>query len=164
MSNVVAPPRSVAVLGAGNVGRALARGIAAAGVPVTIGARDPAAIDAPPGARAAAPADAVAEAEVVVLAVPVPALADLIPTLPLRAGVILVDATNAVRMSVPGGHPTVAHHVASLAPGARVVKAFNTVGAEHLDGTPVDGRRTTRPTGRCSRTSRSRSTRAPRSA
>jgi predicted dinucleotide-binding enzyme len=138
-------PAAVAILGTGNVGRALARGMARAGAAVTIGSRDPASVEAPAGVRVASSAEAVRTAEVVVLAVPVPALAELVRSLPLPDGVVVVDATNAVRTPVPDGHPTVAHHLAALAPHARVVKAFNTVGAEHLDGTPVEGRPTFLP-------------------
>jgi predicted dinucleotide-binding enzyme len=138
-------PAAVAVLGTGNVGRALARGFARAGAPVTIGSRDPAKVEAPTGVLVASSADAVRSADMVVLAVPVPALTEVVTGLPLPDGVILVDATNAVRVPVPDGHPTVAHHLAALAPRARVVKAFNTIGAEHLDGTPVDGRPTFLP-------------------
>jgi predicted dinucleotide-binding enzyme len=145
MSTTSPLPAAVAILGAGNVGRAIARGIARAGVPVTIGSRDPAGVEAPDGVDVAASADAVRAADLVVLAVPVPALTELVTSLPFSDGVILVDATNAVRVPVPDGHPTVAHHLAALVPTARVVKGFNTVGAEHLDGTPVDGRRTFLP-------------------
>lgn len=71
-------------------------------------------------------------AEVVVLAVPWSAVADVLGQVSNWQGKILVDATNRV---VPAPHdsaPTAAGDVARLAPGARLVKAFNCVGAEHI--------------------------------
>ena len=64
------------------------------------------------------------------------------PALGLRAGQVVIDATNAVRIAVPGGHPTMGDLVASLVPeGVGVAKAFNTIGAEHLSGGRIDGLR-----------------------
>lgn len=132
-------PQRVAVIGPGNVGAQLVRGFARAGHRVTVGARDTgkaaglAAID---GVEVLDPTTAAAGAEVVVLAVPVAALAATIAGLGDLSDKVLVDATNAVGVPVPDGHATVGAHVAALAPAASVVKAFNTVGAEHLaDGT-----------------------------
>lgn len=140
-----APPTDhpvVAVIGAGNVGSRLARGLARIGRRVLVGVRDPskaadlAALD---GIEVRDPAGAASEASLIVLAVPAAALADTIAALGALDGKVLVDATNAVGVPVPGGHDTVAAHVASLAPGAAVVKAFNTIGAEHLEDGSVAG-------------------------
>jgi hypothetical protein len=131
-------PRRIAVIGAGRVGGALARGLHGVGHRVVAGVRDPArATDlAADGIGVGTPAEAAAEAEVVALAVPVDALPDVLASIGGAAGAVLVDATNAVGAPVPGGFDTVGAYVASLAPEAKVVKAFNTIGAEHLaDGT-----------------------------
>jgi predicted dinucleotide-binding enzyme len=132
-------PQRVAVIGPGKVGSQLVRGFARAGHQVAVGARDAskaaglAAID---GVEVLDPVAAAAGAEVVVLAVPLAALTETITGLGDLRGKVLVDATNAVDVPVPDGHATVGAHVAALAPGALVVKAFNTIGAEHLaDGT-----------------------------
>jgi len=124
----------VAVIGAGNVGRQLARGLDRAGHRVTVGARQPerAADLTAEGITVTDPATATADSQVIVLAVPVAALADALASLGSLAGKIVVDATNAVGVPVPEGHGTVGAYVASLAPEAFVVKAFNTIGAEHL--------------------------------
>ena len=126
---------TIAVIGAGAVGRALAAGFTAAGREVVFGVRsvdDPRHADL---ARRFGLAEAAHGADLVVLAVPAAAVADTIPALGLRPGQIVVDATNAVSHAVPGGHPTMASHVASLVPdGVVMVKAFNTIGAEHLSG------------------------------
>jgi hypothetical protein len=128
----------IAVIGAGRVGSALARGLQHAGHRVVAGVRDPdkAADLAADGIGVAPPSEAAAAAAVVVLAVPVDALADAVASIDGAAGKVLVDATNAVGSPVPGGFDTVGAYVASLAPAAKVVKAFNTIGAEHL----ADGR------------------------
>lgn len=130
--------RRVAVIGAGSVGRALAIGLAGAGHQVVVGVRDPgseraAAVAAVLGAdRVVAPAAATADADAAILAVPVDALGEAVPGLGLTDGAVLVDATNAVMRPPPAGFHTVGAYVASLAPRAAVVKAFNTIGAEHL--------------------------------
>lgn len=131
----------VAVIGAGNVGSRLARGLARAGHRVTAGVRRPegAADLVAAGIAVADPAAAAAGAEVVVLAVPVAALPDAVASLGDLRGKTLVDATNAVGVPVPEGHDTVGAYVASLAPEAHVVKAFNTIGAEHLEDGQVGG-------------------------
>jgi hypothetical protein len=135
-------PKRIAVIGGGAVGRALHSGLTGAGHDVVIGVRDP---DDPkhasePAARLVDHAAAVSGAAVVILAVPVPALSGLVPTLGLVSGQIVVDATNAVRIPIPDGHPTVGDHVAALLPaGVLLVKAFNTIGAEHLGTGGIDG-------------------------
>lgn len=134
----------VAIIGGGSVGSALALGLHRAGHGVVVGVRDPA--DPKYAALGAsvplvAPVAAAEGADVVVLAVPVDALATTVPALGLRAGQIVVDATNAVRTPVPEGFSTVGAFVASLVPaGVPVVKAFDTIGAEHLATGSVGGR------------------------
>jgi predicted dinucleotide-binding enzyme len=128
--------QQIAIIGAGSVGAALASGFSAAGHHVVIGVRRP---DQPkydelPVETRTVDA-AVADATVVVLAVPAGSLADVVPSLGLHAGQIVVDATNAVFTSIPDGFDTLGDYVGSLLPdGVAFVKAFNTVGAEHLAG------------------------------
>lgn len=125
----------IAVIGTGNVGRALGLGLARAGHDVVFGSRRPSETsigDVP----VATSSEAVAGAEVVVLAVPASAAEATLQELPDLAGAVVVDTTNAVDWSrgpAVAVHPSQAERLASLAPGARVVKAFNHIGAEHLD-------------------------------
>jgi hypothetical protein len=76
-------------------------------------------------------------AEVVVLAVPYPALADLLPPLAdALSGTVVIDATNPVGPGLShglGGSTTSGtQQVQALLPGARVAKAFSIYGWENL--------------------------------
>lgn len=126
----------IAIIGAGSVGAALATGFSAAGHHVVIGVRRP---DEPKYEELSVEATtvdaAVADATVIVLAVPADSLGDVVPSLGLHAGQIVVDAANAVFTPIPDGFDTLGEYVGSLIPdGVALVKAFNTVGAEHLAG------------------------------
>ncbi len=132
----------VAVIGPGKVGSQLVRGFARAGHHVTVGARDAAKaseLTALARVEVLDPGGAAAAADVVVLAVPVRALAEALEGLGDLSGKVLVDATNAVSdacVLAVEGYETVSDYIAERAPGAAVVKAFNTIGSEHLaDGT-----------------------------
>jgi len=131
----------VAVIGAGNVGGRLARALTRAGHRVNVGAREPARAAglASEGIAVTDPATAAEGSDVIVLAVPVPALVDAVSSLGPLQGKILVDASNAVGIPIPEGHDTVGAYVAELAPGTFVVKAFNAIGAEHLEDGAVGG-------------------------
>src|SRR5437868_402543 len=88
----------VAVLGPGRIGGNVARQLARAGHAVTLAfARDESrlrALAADIGARVAAPAEAVAGAQVVVVAVPWSALDDALAQAGSLDGRIVVDTTN----------------------------------------------------------------------
>ena len=74
-----------------------------------------------------------------VLTVPGPALVDVVAPIALVLdGRPVVNATN-----VMGDGPTATELLASAAPGARQIRAFNTLGVENfaeptIDGTPID--------------------------
>lgn len=119
----------ITIVGAGNVGQALARGLLRAGHDVRLAVRRP--VPDAPAPTVAVPGSADG-ADVVVLAVPFVAVREAMADLAPPAGVVLVDATNPFGRPVPDGRASGAQYVASLAPSARVVKAFNVLGAEHL--------------------------------
>ncbi len=144
---------NVAIIGAGNVGTALATSLTRAGHDVVIASRDPqdaAAAAVASGARIA-PTNvaAVADADVVVLAVYYPSIADLAAELKgVVADKIIVDVSN--RMAFGADGPEIdttssnSEAIAELFPTAHVVKAFNTLFASRqvdpvVDGTQLDG-------------------------
>ncbi|MFZ4519784.1 MAG: NADPH-dependent F420 reductase [Microthrixaceae bacterium] len=150
----------VAFLGYGNVGAAIASAVARAGHDVVLAVNperpDGAAlaVAAHPdlaGATVAPAAEAVAAADVVVLAVPFAGLDALLPPLAdALEGTVVVDATNPVGPGLThglGSSRSGAQHVAELVPGARVVKAFNVYGYENLSDPPTgpDGLRAVMP-------------------
>lgn len=87
-----------------------------------------------PDAAAATPAEAAAASEVVLLAVPWPQVADALSQAGSLAGKVVIDCTNPLtpdRSGLAIGHTTsAAEELARMAPGAQVVKAFNTAFAE----------------------------------
>lgn len=132
----------IAIIGTGNVGRALGTSWAKKGHQVIFGSRDPhsekvgqVVTVAGPSAGAATIAEAGAVAEVIVLAVPWNTMQSVIEALGEVAGKIIVDATNPIGPGFQlalGTTTSGAEQVAGWASGARVVKAFNTTGWENM--------------------------------
>jgi 8-hydroxy-5-deazaflavin:NADPH oxidoreductase len=109
----------IAVIGAGNIGGTLGNKWTDAGHEVVYGVRQPQQADQ------TTPADAVAGAEVVVLAVPGPAAKDVIRSLgDSLAGKVVIDATNDISGSGK------LHALDELDDAAQPVRAFNTLGWE----------------------------------
>jgi hypothetical protein len=148
-----AAAETVALIGTGNVGAALGRRFAEQGHTVVYGSRNPAAADVAAlvratghGATALPPAQAAARSHVVVLAIPWTATEDVVRGLGDLTGKIVVDPTNP-RVQAQDGfadYPPLpdsnAERIARWAPGAQVVKAFSTLGAETmLDPRLADG-------------------------
>jgi 8-hydroxy-5-deazaflavin:NADPH oxidoreductase len=134
-------PRRLAVLGAGHVGPVIARLAVDAGYPVSVAASgDPADIALVaeliiPGARPQWAADAVADADIVVLAIPLHRFADVDPG--LLSNKVVVDAMNywpasdGVLDAFEDG--TSSEIVARRLPGSDVVKALNHIGYHELE-------------------------------
>jgi hypothetical protein len=127
----------IAIIGTGFIASVLGGALGRSGHKVTFGSRDPSSadlkVDAP--ASVASVADAVAGAEVIILALP----GQAVDQLALEYGAVLegklvIDSTN--RM----GH-AVSNSRAALPSGVRYVRAFNTLGGENM-AEPVfaDGR------------------------
>jgi 8-hydroxy-5-deazaflavin:NADPH oxidoreductase len=125
----------VAIMGAGNVGGGLGAALAAVGHQVVFGVRDPEsekttmALAACPGAMATSFAKAVDDADVVAFALRWDAALAAVRDLPSLAGRIVIDAMN--RLDGDPGRSTT-QDLADLLPGAKLAKAFNTIGFENL--------------------------------
>lgn len=143
-------PTKVAMIGAGNVGKGLGLRLLGAGHPVRFGLREgkeaPEWLAAQEGDVDALPlAEAAQWAQVIVLAVPGKAITDAVKSLGDLEGKIVIDATNPVGWDAgpvwaPPKEGSNAAAVAAQAPGAKVLKAFNTFGAEfHADPSVHDG-------------------------
>lgn len=143
---------NIAIIGAGNVGKALAGASVKAGHRLTVSSEHPENaqfLADQVGARAVASnRDAVAAADIVLLAVPYDAALDVVEELAgALDGKIVVDATNQVRPDVSGliyEGTSVAEMIQARAPKAKVVKAFNTALAARqaeptVEDTKLDG-------------------------
>ena len=129
---------NIVIVGSGNVGRALGTGWRKAGHSVTFAARDPTGAKAAELKRdgfAVVPQGDAGKAEAVVLAVPWTGIEATVRALGDLAGKIVIDATNPLTANLElalGFSDSAGETVARLAKGARVVKAFNTTGANNM--------------------------------
>jgi 8-hydroxy-5-deazaflavin:NADPH oxidoreductase len=132
---------SIAIIGAGNVGMALGKALTARGEHVFFGVPDPAKYSEAvrrlgPSVRLGTTDEAIDSADIVILAVPYSAAVEIARSRDEWRNRILVDATNPLVAGLAGlslGTTTSgAECIARAAAGARVVKAFNTTGAENM--------------------------------
>jgi 8-hydroxy-5-deazaflavin:NADPH oxidoreductase len=135
---------SIGIIGAGRLGQALARSMRRADRPVVIAnSRGPDSLSSVvdslgAGVKAGTTGDA-ARCSIVALAVPWAAIHDALADLTWSSEIV-IDATNAVLLPsldlVPLGGLTSSEIVAQLVPGARTVKAANTLSADVLGADP----------------------------
>jgi 8-hydroxy-5-deazaflavin:NADPH oxidoreductase len=119
----------IGVIGGGSVGGTLAKALARAGHEVKVGVRSPEGRELE-GATVVAAGDAVAGAEAVIVAVPGAQVEVFLAEHgDALDGVVVLDASN----TIGAGGPM--HHAAAFAehaPGAQMVRAFNTLGWENF--------------------------------
>ena len=132
---------NIAIIGAGNVGLALAKQFAAANHKVTLGVRDPSSAKHTKAAGAARATvatieSAAAGAEVVIFATPWPATHDAVKAAGALKGKIVVDCTNPVKPDLSGleipPEGSAGQAFVQWLPGVKVVKCFNTTGAPNM--------------------------------
>jgi len=128
----------IAIVGAGNVGKALGAAWKAARHDVAYALRPGSSKTKQlekDGFPVSPMADAAKSADVIVLAIPWIEAAPVIESLGSLKGKIVIDPTNPVSPDFEmelGFDDSAGETVALLAQGARVVKAFNTTGAENM--------------------------------
>jgi predicted dinucleotide-binding enzyme len=130
----------IAIIGAGSVGSTLGQAWLRHREDVTWGLRNPSdpKYAALPMERSKVPAEAVKQAEIVVIATPWSATHAAVTSLGNLVGKIVIDCTNPLGMGPDGlqlvlGFDTSAgEQVASWLPGASVFKTLNTTGASNM--------------------------------
>lgn len=133
----------IAIIGAGNVGGALATHWAEKGHTIYLGVRNTADFKGKellnnPNTLAHPIAEAVQMAEVVLLATPAPAAVDIARSLGDTTGKIIIDAMNIVMGRGPQGYANTADAILDHTATRDVVKCFNTTGYNNMKN-PVYG-------------------------
>jgi predicted dinucleotide-binding enzyme len=129
----------IGIVGSGNVGGTLGSRWARHGHEVTFSSREPESekmrklvADSGPSAHAATLRETVADNDVLLLSTPWPVTKEILAGAGDLSGKILIDAVNPILPGLAGLEvgttSSGAELVAEWAPGAKVVKAFNTVG------------------------------------
>lgn len=142
----------IGVIGSGNVGGTLGRRWARLGHEVAFGSRTPGSTEmrrlvteAGATARAATTGEIAQESEVLLLATPWAATREILEGAGPLEGKVLIDATNPILPNLAGleyGTTTSGGEmVAEWTPGAKVVKAFNTIGFNIMANPDSGGRR-----------------------
>ncbi|MCL5100366.1 MAG: NAD(P)-binding domain-containing protein [Candidatus Marsarchaeota archaeon] len=133
----------VAIIGTGKVGKNI--GTALIGkYEVVYGSRDPAGAAVPKGAEVKNNTEAVKDADVVFMAVPYSAVKQVVESIGAEnlSNKTVVDVTNALDSNmqwVTGFNTSAAEELAKMIPKARIVKAFNTVFAQHMGVGKLNG-------------------------
>lgn len=140
----------VAVIGTGNIGAAYARALAEAQYEIVVGDRDPgkaAALAQEIGAKAEGGGIAAAFklADLVILALPYQAIEGVLAAVGDLTGKVLVDVSNPISEDfkdlMVGLTTSAAEQTQAAAPGAHVVKAFNTIFAGLVSKQAREGRK-----------------------
>ena len=133
----------IAIVGAGNVGGALARLWSKAGHPVSVATRQGPPANQIPGVSYGRAQKIAPRAEVIALAVPWPAAEEALASCGDLGGKVVIDCTNPVLPTLDGlefgATTSAAEKLQQQALGAHVVKAFNTIGAVLLGNANFDG-------------------------
>lgn len=134
----------IGMIGSGTVGKSLGKAWASHGHAVMFSSREPGSAEmqaliaeAGANARAGTPSETLAFGEMIVVAIRWDYLPSVVASAGDWTGKVVIDATNRFGVSVSG--KSAAEDLAALVPGAGVVKAFNTIGAEHMPHGSIGG-------------------------
>jgi 8-hydroxy-5-deazaflavin:NADPH oxidoreductase len=128
---------TIAIIGTGNVGGALAQGLIKAGHTVLMGARLPLSDKSIKLAtvigedRFTSVENAAKQARVIIITTPPETVLSLIPQLDDVSGKTIIDATNSFRTK-PEGYTTAFHALKDKTGSSAIVKCFNTTGFENM--------------------------------
>jgi hypothetical protein len=123
----------IAIIGTGFIGTTLGRSLTAAGHQVGYGSRHPGESSPVDGATVASVGDVLADPDVVILALPGAAVAELTAAHgDALAGKLVIDATNQMGAEVANAR-------VSLPSTVRYARAFNTLGGENMADPVVGG-------------------------
>ncbi len=129
---------NIAIIGTGNVGGALALGLARAGHRVRLGVRDlenfkgKSLLEQSPNISAHQQHEAVAASEVILLATPAQAAAQVARSLGDVSGKVVIDTMNAVFIQLEGGFSNTTEAILANCNATDVVKCFNSTGFENM--------------------------------
>lgn len=134
----------IAIIGTGNVGGALATKWANAGHTILLGTQDASSFKGKhllsnPNTSVHTIADAVQQAEIILLATPAPAAIAVAQSLGDTGGKIIIDAMNVVMNRGPQGFSNTADAILANTNTKDVVKCFNTTGFNNMQDTNYDG-------------------------
>jgi predicted dinucleotide-binding enzyme len=126
----------IAIIGTGNIGSALVRKWSAAGHHIFLGVRDTGNFKGKDllnekNVRAYPIREAVEKAEVILIAVPSIATADIAKALGNVKGKVIIDAMNSLRAG-PEGYKDTFEALKDLCKDAEIVKCFNITGFENI--------------------------------
>ena len=137
----------IAIVGTGNVGTSLGSALIDKRYEIVYGSRNPDSTSVPNGARVKSQADAVADSDVVIMAIPHGAVKDTVEAIGAErfSGKTVIDVTNVYdeNMRWVSGPKSAAEELAEMIPNAKVVKAFNTVFAKEMRTGSLNGEKLT---------------------
>jgi hypothetical protein len=134
----------IAIIGTGNVGKAIGEALRSKGYEVAYGSRNPQSASMPQGVRVTSQAEAAKDSDVIILAVPYLALKETIHAVGKDnfKDKVVIDATNVMDKNMKwalGFKTSGAEELSKELKHAKVVKAFNTVFSQHMGSGNVNG-------------------------